>query len=298
MIASRQSLKAGGALVLAAMLVFGCGDRRRMPELYFEVHGSGTPTIVIDTGFGETFQTWEEIIPQLAQLSTVFVYERAGYGRSEPGHFPRHARRVAHDLHYCLTTNKVPGPYLLVGHSLGAMNLQVFAADYPDQVAGLLLLDPPPLAWLRGQGFPELRELANRQSWEMNQAALELLDSGDPRQQGEGLFYKTLASEHNEMLNISANIVSNIGSYGNLPLVLLAAGQPNPAFGEYAESFQQFWIEQSRLVAEKSTCGGFRLLTESGHHLQQEAPAAIVTALEQLLAEIRTRKNENTTSLD
>ncbi len=258
-----------------------------MPYLNYETYGSGTPTIILDTGYGDTYESWQDVIPELAKLSKVFVYERAGYGQSNPGRFPRSSRVVAHELEFTLRENGIEPPYLLVGHSLGAMNMQIFADTYPELVDGMILLDPPPQDWLEGAVFPELRAQADTQSWQMSEAAIALIGSGDPQEQQEGLFYKTLASEHNEMLNASARQVGRIESFGDLPVTVIGAGQPNPAFRQWATSFQAYWITTSQMLASKSSRGKFILADQSSHAIQRDAPEIVVAAVKEMLGEIR-----------
>ncbi len=118
---------------------------------------AGSPAVVIETGSGETYASWLPLMGELARETRVCAYDRAGYGRSEPGPLPRGAGREADELRLLLQKAGVEGPYVLVGHSLGGLNAQVFASKYPDLLAGAVLLDPTPLGWLTGDAFPELR---------------------------------------------------------------------------------------------------------------------------------------------
>ena len=81
------------------------------------------------------------ITAAVAQDSRVCVYDRAGKGWSDPADGPQDAVQTATDLHTLLDRANVPGPYVLAGHSFGGLYVLTFAAQYPDQVAGLVLLD-------------------------------------------------------------------------------------------------------------------------------------------------------------
>jgi pimeloyl-ACP methyl ester carboxylesterase len=111
-------------------------------KLHASVLGQGSPAVVFDTGLGDTLDTWGDLPTLLAETSQVVTYTRAGHGRSEPGPQPRDCRRLAEELHSLLDKLGVPPPYLLVGHSLGAVNIRFFADLYPDEVAGLVFIDP------------------------------------------------------------------------------------------------------------------------------------------------------------
>src|SRR5215471_8494327 len=87
--------------------------------LWMTSAGSGGPTVVLDYGLGGPVTTWDGIFPQIASFTRVVKYHRAGYGKSEPGPLPRSFTQVATEMHAMLTGAGVPGPYVLVGHSLG-----------------------------------------------------------------------------------------------------------------------------------------------------------------------------------
>jgi pimeloyl-ACP methyl ester carboxylesterase len=103
--------------------------------------GSGSPTVILEPGQGGASSDSGWVAPTLARDSTVCVYDRAGRGWSDPANGPQDARQIAADLHTLLERAHVPGPYVLAGHSAGGLYVQTFAAHYPDQVAGLVLLD-------------------------------------------------------------------------------------------------------------------------------------------------------------
>src|SRR5437762_148920 len=117
------------------------GGRR----LYLHCTGSGSPTVVLVSGLAETSIYWEGwIAPAVAQNTTVCAYDRAGQGWSDPPASPQDGAAVATDLHTLLANAQIPGPHVLVGHSTGGAYARVFAARYPDQVAGMVFLDSQP----------------------------------------------------------------------------------------------------------------------------------------------------------
>jgi pimeloyl-ACP methyl ester carboxylesterase len=103
--------------------------------------GSGSPTVVLEPGQGGVASDLAWIAPAVARESRVCVYDRAGRGWSDAADGPQDAVRIAADLDTLLERAHVPGPYVLAGHSFGGLYVQTFAANYPDQVAGLVLLD-------------------------------------------------------------------------------------------------------------------------------------------------------------
>jgi len=256
-------------------------------SLYIRCTGKGNPTVVIDTGVGDTSERWQSIQAQVAQVTRVCTYDRAGYGSSEPGPLPRHSQRAADELKQLLENAGVGEPYVLVGHSLGGLNVQVFANRYPDLVAGLLLLDPAPLPFITGQAFPELYRMFEQQAAESQQMAEAARQSTDAEAQAQADYLEAAASEHAALVTESASQVAAIESFGDIPLVVIGSGKPTPAFGAAAEEFQQFWIEQSRALAAKSTNGTFVLAPESSHYLHEDAPDVVLDAIRQMVERVR-----------
>ena len=113
-------------------------------RLYIECTGTGSPVVVLQSGLGESSSYWGRIAPALAPSTTVCAYDRAGHGRSDTVAAPQDGIALATDLHTMLERADVPGPYVLVGHSSGGPYVRAFAARYPDQIAGMVLLDAQP----------------------------------------------------------------------------------------------------------------------------------------------------------
>jgi len=254
-------------------------------RLFYQLHGRGIPTVVIDVGVGESFQSWSSIVSDLSRTTSVFVYDRAGYGRSEMGSLPRNAKTEAADLRALLRNAGIKGPYVLVGHSLGGLNIQVFAREYPDDVAGLVLLDPPPRGWLAGNAFPGLKQMFLRATEDMSKAAAAAGQSGDEKARRQAPFLRTIASEHEEMFGNTARQVLAVNSFGNLRMVVIASGRANQGFGEEAEAYQKYWIEESRKLSGLSTSGEFVFAERSGHHIHRDAPQLVLDAIRKLLAD-------------
>ena len=113
-------------------------------RLYIECTGSGHPAVVLQSGLGESSSYWALIAPAVAGSTTVCAYDRAGHGQSEEAAAPQDGIALATDLHTLLERAGVAGPYVLVGHSSGGPYVRAFADRYPDQVAGMVLLDSQP----------------------------------------------------------------------------------------------------------------------------------------------------------
>jgi pimeloyl-ACP methyl ester carboxylesterase len=112
-------------------------------RLYIECSGSGGPAVILQPGLGASSSAWASIAPTVAATTMVCIYDRAGHGRSDEAG-PQDGIALATDLHTLLERAGVPGPYILVAHSSGGPYVRVFAAQYPEEVAGMVLLDAQP----------------------------------------------------------------------------------------------------------------------------------------------------------
>jgi pimeloyl-ACP methyl ester carboxylesterase len=134
---------------------YDVGGRR----LHLNCSGSGSPTVVLENGLGETSAGWSRITTELNHTTRVCAYDRAGQGWSDDVETPQDGLAVAADLHALLARADESGPYVLVGHSAGGPYVMTYAATYPDEVAGMVLLDS-----MSPDEFTELPGFASEQS--------------------------------------------------------------------------------------------------------------------------------------
>lgn len=104
--------------------------------------GSGSPTVVLDTGLGGTTADWSRVQARIAHTTRVCSYDRAGMGFSDPAPAPRNAGTAVSDLHVLLQRAGIPPPYVLVGHSIAGLYDRLYADRFPGEVAGMVLVDP------------------------------------------------------------------------------------------------------------------------------------------------------------
>src|ERR671916_388334 len=110
-------------------------------SLHINCVGQGSPTVVLDAGSGAMSASWVLVQREVSDTTRVCAYDRAGMGWSEMGPEPRDARQISGELHTLLSKAGIEGPYVLVGHSFGGLYMQTYAARYPDEVAGVALVD-------------------------------------------------------------------------------------------------------------------------------------------------------------
>lgn len=137
-------------------------------RLHLNCRGTGAPAVVFESGVGDFSVVWSLVQPVVARRTTACSYDRGGYAWSDPGRRPRTYRQLALELHTALAQAGVPGPYLLVGQSYGGLVARGFAAAYPREVSGMVLVDAAhedervmqdgaPVAirsWARGRAAP------------------------------------------------------------------------------------------------------------------------------------------------
>ena len=244
------------------------GGRR----LYVHCTGSGSPTVVLVSGLAETSVYWGGwIAPAVAQNTTVCAYDRAGQGWSDPPASPQDGLAVATDLHALLDHAQIPGPYVLVGHSTGGVYVRVFAARYPDQVAGIVFLDSQPNEALTGlPDFPSQYSTLRRASalfpslarlgvfWLVNQFAPDTLPV--PARVEERAVVSTASlnriqrDEFTE-LPVTLKEAAALTTLGDRPLIVVTA----------AKGAQAGWLPLQDKMAGLSSNSAHRVLPEIDH---------------------------------
>ena len=181
----------------AIQTTFDVGGR----SLYLECAGKGGPTVVMDAGLGNIHETWDAVAPPVRKLTRTCTYDRANLGKSDAAPTPRTSAEVVADLHSLLKAAGVRPPYLLVGHSFGGLDVRLFAAQYPSEVSGVVLVDPTPTTFLDGECALVSAALCQ-----------ELRAGSDPSENPERLDYVKSSAE-----------VDQAGPLPKVPVIVLAA---------------------------------------------------------------------------
>ncbi len=110
-------------------------------KIHYQSIGDGNPTVIFDSGIGLCSLEWSLVQPEVSKFTRTVSLDRSGYGWSEKSPFPKNSEQTVKELHLVLEKANIPPPYILVGHSLGGINMQLFAHSYPDEVIGMVLVD-------------------------------------------------------------------------------------------------------------------------------------------------------------
>jgi pimeloyl-ACP methyl ester carboxylesterase len=231
-------------------------------KLRLQVAGTGTPTVVLDYGLGGSIEIWNSVFPEVARFTRVIAYDRAGYGKSEPGPEPRSQTQIATELHTLLHRAKVAPPYVLVGHSLGGANIRAFAYLFREEVAGLVFVDPFNVNIFTSQSEKE-REAAMAQQ----EAALKDAPAGVQAE------WKFLKSENQN----NFPQVRSFGAPPDVPMMVLVAGRDRPPRWVKSEL-----DEYGAWVAEASE-GGLVVTPESRHAMPSDDPALVISAIRRVV---------------
>jgi pimeloyl-ACP methyl ester carboxylesterase len=249
-------------------------------SLHLRCQGEGSPTVILEAGgFGTPSEVWGAVMPQVAEVTRVCRYDRANNqtGRSDPAPTPRTAADIVADLHALLQAADVPGPYVLVGPSVAGLIVRLYAATYPDDVVGLVLVDasheeqPTVLgAFLT----PEELALSQRLDFE----------SGDP----EGIL---TAESYPETL-AQVREARDSAPLRSMPLVVLIAGQTEDLTESgYSAHEQAVWWPLTRVfgadLAALVPDGRLIVVEESGHVIHEEQPEVVVQAIMDVVNAVR-----------
>jgi len=265
-------------------------------SLWLECRGRGSPTAVLEAGYRSPATVWtddlvrpgsprEMVLPGIAKQTRVCAYERPGVAalledglhpsRSDPVPMPRAAESVAADLHALLTIAGERGPYVLVGHSLGGLFARLYAATYPAEVAGIVLVD----AWSE-----ELEMLLTPDQW----AAYVALNSAIPP---ELAGYPDLETINFAAASATMRRAADATPLRRLPLAVVSKGQP---FGVPAEAlgFDPAVLESAWGAAQDGLAGlvpdaRHVVATASSHYVQLEQPELVIDAVLAVVEAVR-----------
>jgi pimeloyl-ACP methyl ester carboxylesterase len=258
-------------------------------SLHLSCTGSGSPTVVLQPGGGEMSSNLGWIAPAVAHDTRVCVYDRAGRGWSEPADTPQDGTQIATDLRTLLQRGHVPGPYVLAGHSFGGLYVLAFAARYPGEVAGMVLVDstapasaakPRAASPYDGGSYDVMGRVSALVSSSARLGLGRLYGQSDygslpPRSRDEVRASTATASNVRSTIdeyvqaNASMEQAASLGDFADKPLVVLTAGSENDAS----------WSAKQNHLAGLSTNSVHRVIDGATHEslIAEEGGAAATT---------------------
>jgi pimeloyl-ACP methyl ester carboxylesterase len=257
-------------------------------RLHINCTGTGSPTVVIEAGLGDWSTGWDVVQEGAAEATRVCTYDRAGWGWSEAGPLPRDAVQFAKELHTLLQNANIPGPYVMVGHSLGGFSVRVFADEYASEVAGVVLIDSmsprqftQSQVGAQSQPFSLPAMLARFGIVRLLARPLGIMPSVPSE---ENAYFarmvspqsaQALTNESQDMPASSAE-ASAVQTFGDLPLIVLTANLNN------ISGWQEWQTELLQLSSNSQ-----QLFAESDHNIHFEEPESAIAAILQMLQQVR-----------
>jgi pimeloyl-ACP methyl ester carboxylesterase len=265
-------------------------------SLWLECRGTGSPTVILEAGYRSPATVWtddlvqpdaprEMVLAGIARQTRVCAYERPGVAaliedgfhpsRSDPVPMPCTAESIVADLHALLAAAGETGPYVLVGHSLGGLFVRLFAATYPAEVAGIVLVD----AWSE-----ELETLLAPDQW----AAYVALNSAIPPELGN---YPDLETLDFAAASMTMRRAAEATPLGRMPLAVVSKGRPfgisAEALGFEPAALESAWDAAQAGLARLSPDARHVTAGESSHYVQLEQPDLVIAAIGQVVAAVR-----------
>jgi pimeloyl-ACP methyl ester carboxylesterase len=280
--------------------------------------GKGSPTVILDLGFGAPLISWGFVQPEIAESARVCSYERAGYGFSDPGPLPRTTRAIVDDLHALLTEADERPPYIMVGHSMAGLDVLLYADLYPSEVSGIVLIDPLLPGWdeVVERMFPQFRldgdrfinslamcqklaekgDLRTRSSTNKDclpprdpRFTAEVQKARDATKQRPG-YWSDLQSEAINGDNADVlELNSRRRQFGSTPLILLSAPLNASTYEASSPTARQIATltgertSLQRQVVAQSQRGIVCDVGDTGHFIQLDRPSVVLHAIGQVL---------------
>lgn len=270
--------------------------------------GERSPTVILEAGLGPGgWRDWASLMPEIAPVTRVCAYDRAGILWSDRGEEPRDAHRIADELHTLLAAASESPPYVLVGHSLGGLLVRVFADRYPGEVSGFVFVDashpqqmeraPPEVAKAMAEAMPKpllMKTLAATGALRLGSR----LSSDDSNEQATDvtslLLPRTvpgLLAEIDAIEDIASQ-AAQTQSFGELPIVVLTAGRlPDPlppgVDEDIAARMQEVWLVLQSELATLSSNVDHRVIEEASHYIHYDDPDAVLTAIADVVTAAR-----------
>lgn len=264
-----------------------------------ESRKANSPVLVFENGMGESLDSWDTVLDQLASTAPVFAYDRVGLGKSDKAYEIHTPEQTAENLKNILTTLNIPPPYVLVGHSLGGVYIRGFAGLYPDDVAGLVFVDPADFTetkddWnqiFREIGVPEKRidEMMYQRLYQSKPAtardSLRFAFWSEAKVLGD--LRRTDFAELKALPMPKVSTYFFVGGKFEVPLERRSKEYDHERFFHVKNDKN---MERWRaLIHASGKSGALIYLTNSGHYIQRDDPNAVIANIRLLVESLNTK---------
>lgn len=268
--------------------------------MHINCTGDGGPAVILDSGLGDSYVSWRKVQPEIAKLTRVCSYDRAGLGYSNSTSEPRTSKVIAEQLHALLQAAQIPPPYILVGHSMGGYDVRVYASLYRNDVIGMVLVDashpdqenrlPPELKGMEGNWLREAEFLEYTTPFGIPRL-LGFCDE-NPVVRAADCNFQTAREAVAELkaFNTSAAQAAASGSLGDMPLAVLShdPAKPSSEFPpDLNKTVNQAWDKMQDELAHLSTGGTRTIAKNSGHYIQSDRPDVVIEAVRNVTEDAR-----------
>lgn len=260
-----QLLKSMMILLVCSCLVTACTTLRHSQrieidngQIAYASLGEGPLTIVLEAGLGDGMGSWDGIFEELSSITKVFAYSRPGYLPSSATKRPRTPEHIVDDLRLLLNRSGNHPPYLLVGHSLGGLYMLNFIERYPEEVAGVVLIDS------RHPMMTQACLEKNLSSCKLPKALYVLLPS-HVRHEYDGAQEPKLPS-----------------TMGDTPLVVVSRA---PSQGKESDALQTLWVEMQIGLSELSDRSQHLIAEHAGHYVHKQEPERVIEGINWVISE-------------
>ena len=262
------------------------GDHR----LHLYCAGEGSPAVVFDSGLGSSSLDWARVQPDVARLTRACVYDRAGYGWSDPGPNPRDSATIARELQELLGHGRVAPPYVLVGHSFGGFNVRLFASEHPDETAALVLIDSSHEQQFERFDQAGLTSAAPRAGEIIigNPAVVPASLPDDLQALARSFtmragFIAALRSELGNLRNSAAELQA-AGPLPDVPLIVISHRVREDGASVRRD---KLWMDMQQELAKRTSRSQLVIADTDDHYVQLAEPGLVVAAIRTVLAETR-----------
>jgi pimeloyl-ACP methyl ester carboxylesterase len=246
-------------------------------KLYMACYGSGSPTVVLDSGLGFYSTQWDKVYPDVSSQTRVCVYDRASLGRSDLVSAKRTGMSMAEDMHALLAKAGISAPYILVGHSAGGFHVRLFHSKWPSEVAGIVLVE---------SSHPD--QTARHLAALPPQAADEDLAIWSFRRM---LNDSSVFPEGYQWEETTAQVRA-LGKLGNLPLAVLSRTpgvERIPLPGDLPAKEEQAWQDMQKELAALSSNSTHAIAKLSGHDIPRQESKTVSSAILEVLQKARAK---------